>query len=286
LVMIDRMEIMEMQVRNLITFIFRLSSILLCFMVVWSSTSASAVMVKQRERVGAEAGLTDFDFNDDGYINQHDLDILKLHFNERYAGYVPWDLNADLRCDYRDFYYFADHVPLNYRFQVAVNITVWNLSNYTIERGIAPALILGETVYPQNPNRVLAWIKQCTSLEPPKNNSAICVHYARDLCRLAYKELGPKTIAWGSSGIHAYGMIYTGGDWRELSNWCIIDPYLGLYNTVEDRLIGLHNTRTIEILLDKGRYGYWAIHLDVDYKNNTIYDAYKAEYRMRKYREP
>ena len=278
---------MRVRVRDLIILTFRLSAILLCFMVLWSSTSAvmAAVMASQRAGAGAGAGLTDLDFNNDGYINQRDLDILKSHFNERYAGYAPWDLNADFRCDYRDFYYFADHVPLNYRYQVAVNISVWNMSNYTIERGRAPAIILGETVYPQNPYRVLTWIKECTSLEPPKNDSAVCVHYARDLCRLAYKELGPKTIAWGSSGVHAYGMIYTGGDWRKLSNWCIIDPYWKLY-TVEDRLIGLHNTRTIEILLDKGRYGYWAIHLDVDYRNNTIYDAYKAEYRIWKYREP
>ena len=143
---------MRVRVRNLVILTFRLSAILLCFLVLWSS--ASAAMARR------EAGLTDLDFNNDGYINQHDLDILKSHFNERYAGYVPWDLNADFRCDYRDFYYFADHVPLNYRYQVAVNISVWNMSNYTIERGRAPALILGETVYPQNPYRVLTWIKE------------------------------------------------------------------------------------------------------------------------------
>ncbi len=230
----------------------------------------------------ASMGLTDLDFDNDGYITQNDLNILKSHFNERYRWYVPWDLNADMRCDYRDFYYFVERVPVNQRYQVVANISVWNMSNYTIERGIAPAVILGETIYPQNPYRVVSWIKHCTSLEPPKNGSAVCVHYARDLCRLAYKELGPKTIAWGSSGVHAYGMIYIGGDWRKLSSWAIIDPYWKLYHTSS----GLHDTRTIEILLDKGRYGYWAIHLDADPRNNTIYDAYKAEYRIGNYREP
>lgn len=235
------------------------------------------------------AGLTDLDFNDDGYINQFDLDILKSHFNERYSRYVPWDLNADFRCDYRDFYYFADRVPLDYRYQVAVNIPVWNLSNYTIERGEEPAVILGEVIYPQNPNRTVTWVKHYTSLESPKNDSdsVVCVHYARDLCRLAYKNLGPKTIAWGSSGVHAYGMIYTGGNWRDLSNWFIIDPFWKLY-AFEDLSIamGYHNTHTIKIFLDEGRYGYWAIHLSADYRYDLVYDPYKAEYRIGQFREP
>ncbi|MEA2075729.1 MAG: hypothetical protein U9O85_08385 [Euryarchaeota archaeon] len=230
--------------------------------------------------------LTDLDFNNDGYINQIDLDILKSHFNERYSWYVPWDLNADFRCDYKDFYYFADHVPLDYRYRVAVNISAWNLSNYTIERGKEPAIILDEIIYPQNPNRTVAWIEHYTSLESPKNDNAICVHYTRDLCRLAYKNLGPKTIAWGSSGVHAYGMIYTGGNWRDLSNWFIIDPYWKLYDENILTSMGFHDTHTIKILLDEGRYGYWAIHLSVDYQNNTVYDPYKAEYRIGKYREP
>ncbi len=233
------------------------------------------------------SGLTDLDFNDDGYINQLDLDILKSHFNERYSRYVPWDLNADFRCDYKDFYYFADHVPLNYRYQVAVDIPVWNLSNYTIERGEEPAIILGEVVYPQNPNRTVTWVKHYTSLESPKNDSAVCVHYARDLCRLAYKNLGPKTIAWGSSGVHAYGIVYTGGNWRDLSNWFIIDPFWKLYDFENvSTSMGYHNTNTIKIFLDEGRYGYWAIHLSVDYQNNLVYDPYKTEYRIGKFREP
>ncbi|NMX22229.1 hypothetical protein C5S30_07405 [ANME-1 cluster archaeon GoMg4] len=230
--------------------------------------------------------LTDLDFNNDGYINQMDLDILKSHFNERYSWYVPWDLNADFRCDYKDFYYFADHVPLDYRYRVAVNISAWNLSNYTIDRGKEPALILDEVIYPQNTNRTVTWVEHYTSLESPKNDNAVCVHYTRDLCRLAYKNLGPKTIAWGSSGVHAYGMIYTGGNWRDLSNWFIIDPYWKLYDENILTSIGFHDTHTIKILLDEGRYGYWAIHLSVDYQNNTVYDPYKAEYRIGKFREP
>lgn len=230
--------------------------------------------------------LTDLDFNNDGYINQMDLDILKSHFNERYSWYVPWDLNADFRCDYKDFYYFADHVPLDYRYQVAVNISAWNLSNYTIDRGKEPALILDEVIYPQNTNRTVTWVEHYTSLESPKNDDAVCVHYTRDLCRLAYKNLGPKTIAWGSSGVHAYGMIYTGGNWRDLSNWFIIDPYWKLYDENILTSMGFHDTHTIKILLDEGRYGYWAIHLSVDYQNNTVYDPYKAEYRIGKFREP
>ncbi len=248
------------------------------FMAVANATGASTPSHRRM--------ITDLDFNDDGYINQKDLDILKSHFNERYRRYVPWDLNADMRCDARDFYYFADHVTLNHRYQVAVNIPVWNMSNYTIERGIPPAIILGETVYPQNPDRVVTWIKHCTSLEPPKDNPAVCVHYARDLCRLAYDVLGPKTIALGSSDVHVYGMVYTGGDWRDLSSWVIIDPYWKLYGVKDRELLAeLYNTRMMEILIDKGRYGYWAIHMSVDPRNNTIYDAYKAEYRMGKYRE-
>jgi hypothetical protein len=230
--------------------------------------------------------LTDLDFNNDGYINQMDLDILKSHFNERYSRYVPWDLNADFRCDYKDFYYFADHVPLDYRYRVAVNISAWNLSNYTIDRGKEPAVICGEVIYPQNQNRTVAWVEHYTSLESPKNDNAVCIHYTRDLCRLAYKNLGPKTIAWGSSGVHAYGMIYTGGNWRDLSNWFIIDPYWKLYDENILTSIGFHDTHTITILLDEGRYGYWAIHLSVDYQNNTVYDPYKAEYRIGRFREP
>lgn len=233
------------------------------------------------------AGLTDLDFNDDGCINQLDLNILKSHFNERYNWYVPWDLNADFRCDSKDFYYFADHVPLNYRYQVAVNISVWNLSNYTIERGEEPAIILDEVIYPQNPNRTVMWVEHYTSLESPKNDNAVCVHYARDLCRLAYRSLGPKTIAWGSSGVHAYGIIYTGGNWRDLSNWFIIDPFWKLYGFEDiSTAMGYHDTHTIKILLDEGHYGYWAIHLAVDYDNRTVYDPYKAEYRIGKFREP
>ena len=233
------------------------------------------------------AGLTDLDFNDDGYINQLDLDILKSHFNERYSRYVAWDLNADFRCDSHDFYYFADHVPLNYRYQVAVNISAWNLSNYTIERGEEPVIILDEVIYPQNPNRTVMWVEHYTSLESPKNDNAVCVHYARDLCRLAYRSLGPKTIAWGSSGVHAYGIIYMGGNWRDLSNWFIIDPFWKLYGFEDiSTAMGDHDTHTIKILLDEGRYGYWAIHLAVDYDNRTVYDPYKAEYRIGKFREP
>ena len=231
--------------------------------------------------------LTDLDFNDDGYINQLDLDILKSHFNERYSRYVAWDLNADFRCDHRDFYYFADHVPLNYRYQVEANTAVWNLSNYTIERRKMPAVILDEVVYPQNPERVITWIKQYTSLEPPKNDSAVCVHYARDFCRLAYKTLGPKTVAWGSSGVHAYGMIYTGGKWRDISNWLIVDPYWKFYAFENvSNSAKFHDTDSIEILLDEGRYGYWALHLSVDHKNNTICEPYKTEYRVMNFREP
>ncbi len=32
----------------------------------------------------ASMGLTDLDFDNDGYITQNDLNILKSHFNERY----------------------------------------------------------------------------------------------------------------------------------------------------------------------------------------------------------
>lgn len=239
------------------------------------------------QRVEPVIALTDLDFNDDGYINQVDLTILKSHFNEEYRRFVPWDLNADLRCDYKDFYYFADHVPLDYQYRVAVNISVWNLSNYTLDRSKEPAMILDEVIYPLSPNRTVLWVTQYTSLESPKNDSAVCIHYARDLCRLAYKELGPKTIAWGSSNIHAYGIIYTGGNWRDLANWFVIDPFWQFYS-VADRAPhqAFHETHTIQILLDEGRYGYWALHLSVDYRNNTVYDPYKAEYRMGTFREP
>jgi len=81
-------------------------------------------------------------------------------------------------------------------------------------------------------------------------------------------------------------MIYTGGNWRDLSNWFIIDPYWKLYDENILTSMGFHDTHTIKILLDEGRYGYWAIHLSVDYQNNTIYDPYKAEYRIGKFREP
>jgi hypothetical protein len=149
-----------------------------------------------------QKGLTDLDFNDDGQINQLDLDILKSHFNERYKRYVPWDLNADFRCDHEDFYYFADHVPLDYRY--------------------------------------------------PKEEGAVCVHYARDLCRLAYKSLGPKTIAWGTSNAHSYGMIYTGGNWSVLSNWAIIDPLWELYRFEEfSNTWSYHHTKTIKVLLEE-----------------------------------
>ena len=233
------------------------------------------------------AVLSDLDFNDDGYINQQDLDILKTHFNDRYSGYVPWDLNADLLCDYKDFYYFADHVPLDLRYQVTVNISVWNCTNYTSDRSKEPAIILDEVIYPQNPNRTVIWVEQYTSLESPKDDSAVCVQYARDLCRVAYRSLGPKTIAWGTSGFHTYGIIYTGGNWTDLSNWYIIDPFWKMY--AFERLsnsVGYHNTQSIKILLDEGRYGYWAIHLSVDHQNNSVYDPYKAEYRIGTFREP
>jgi len=230
---------------------------------------------------------TDLDFNNDGYINQADLDLLKSHFNDRYRGYVPWDLNADLRCDYQDFYYFADHVPLDYQYRVTVNISAWNLTNYTLDQGKEPTLILDEVIWPQNLTRTLTWLKYYTSLEPPKNDSAVCVHYTRDLCRLAFRYLGPKTIAWGSSSVHTYGMIYTGGNWRRLSSWYIIDPYWQLYGLENfTDALGVHETQSIKILLDEGRYGYWAIHLAVDYQNNTVYDPYKAEYRIGTFREP
>lgn len=231
--------------------------------------------------------LTDLDFNNDGYIDQMDLDILKSHFNERYTTYAPWDLNADFLCDYKDFYYFADHVPLDYQYQVAVNITVWNLSDYLIDRSKEPAIILDEVIYPLNPNRTVTWVAHYTSLESPKNDSAVCVHYARDLCRLAYKNLGPKTIAWGSSDVHAYGIIYTGGNWRDLSNWYIIDPFWKLYDFEDiSTAMGYHNTQTIELFLDEGRYGYWALYLSVDYQGGFVYDPYKAEYRVGTFREP
>lgn len=234
-----------------------------------------------------QKGLTDLDFNDDGLINQLDLDLLKSHFNERYKRYVSWDLNADFRCDHEDFYYFVDHVPLDYQYQVAANVSVWNISNYTIERGNVPATILGETINPQSLDRITTWVKHCTSLEPPKDEGAVCVHYARDLCRLAYKRLGPKTIAWGTSSVHSYGMIYTGGNWSVLSNWAIIDPLWELYRFEEfSNTLCYHNTKAIKVLLEEGRYGYWAIHLAVDYRNNTVYDPYKAEYRIGNYREP
>ncbi|HDS45922.1 MAG TPA: hypothetical protein ENN68_07525 [Methanomicrobia archaeon] len=229
--------------------------------------------------------ITDLDFNNDGYINQIDLLILKSHFNDRYTRYVPWDLNADLRCDKRDFDYFAARIPLNYQYEVTVNISVWNMTNYTSDKRKNATMILDEVVYPQDLNRTTTWIKQYTSLEPPKNDDAVCVHYTRDLCRLAYKYLGPKTIAWGSSDVHTYGMIYTGGDWRSLSNWAIIDPYWGRYDSNFLVATGLHKTNSIHILLDEGRDGYWAITLSVDYRNNTVSDPYKAEYRIGKYRE-
>jgi len=241
---------------------------------------------QQAQQVQPVIALTDLDFNNDGYINDLDLTILKSHFNERYRGYAPWDLNADFRCDAQDFYYFADRVPLDYRYQVAVNISAWNMTNYTIDRGKEPVLILDDVLYPRNLNRTVAWIEHYTSLESPKNDEAVCVHYTRDLCRLAYKNLGPKTIAWGSSDVHTYGMIYTGGYWRDLSNWYILDPYWQLYDTRILTAMGFHETRTIKILLDEGRYGYWAIHLSVDYQNSTVYDPYKAEYRIGQFREP
>ncbi len=246
----------------------------------------TGVCAEAEEGQKAVKCLTNLDFNDDGSINQLDLDILKSHFNERYAWYVPWDLNADLRCDHSDFYYFADHVPLNYRYQVEETISVWNQSNYTIKQRRWPAVILDEVVYPQNHERIITWIKQYTSLEPPKEDSAVCIHYARDLSRLAYKSLGPKTVAWGTSGAHAYGMIYTGGNWRDLSNWLIIDPYWKLYATENaTNSESFYDTNSIKILLDEGRDGYWAIHLSVDSHNNTVYDPYKAEYRVGHFRE-
>ncbi len=76
---------------------------------------------------------------------------------------------------------------------MAVSISAWNLSNYTIERGEEPVIILDEVIYPQNPDRTVMWVEHYTSLESPKNDSAVCVHYARDLCRLGYRSLGPLT---------------------------------------------------------------------------------------------
>ena len=237
-----------------------------------------AVVVKR------ERSLTDLDFNDDGVINQTDLDILKRHFNERYSCFVPWDLNADLKCDYRDFYYFAERVPLDYKFRVAKEIPVWNLTNFTIERKKSGAFILNEFIPPRNASRVVSWLRHYTSIEPPKNN-AVCVHYTRDLCRVAFKQLGPKSVAWASSGVHAYGIIYTGGDWRDLSNWFIIDPLWNFYGKATNISSPVHETHRIEILLDEGRYGFWAIHLDVDFKRKKVFNPYKAEFRMGNFRE-
>ena len=258
------------------------TAIVLLVFLIGLVTVAYAEVQEQRA-----AGLTDLDFNDDGYITQLDLDILKSHFNEHYSRYMPWDLNADSRCDYRDFYYFADHVPLDYQYHMAANVSVWNMTNYTIKHGNEPALILDEAIYPQSIERTVTWVKHYTSLEPPKNDSVVCIHYTRDLCRLAYKTLGPKTIAWGSSGVHSYGMIYTGGNWSVLSNWVIIDPFWKLYGFGNfSNTWSFHNTKSIKFLLEEGRYGYWAIHLAVNHQNNTVYDPYKAEYRIGEFREP
>jgi hypothetical protein len=81
-------------------------------------------------------------------------------------------------------------------------------------------------------------------------------------------------------------MIYTGGNWRDLSNWVIIDSYWKLYaaeNATNSE--SFYDTNSIKILLDEGRDGYWAIHLSVDSQNNTVYDPYKAEYRVGHFRE-
>ncbi|RLG37385.1 hypothetical protein DRN79_03300 [Methanosarcinales archaeon] len=229
--------------------------------------------------------MTDLDFNDDGVINQTDLEILKSHFNERYSCFVPWDLNADLRCDYRDFYYFAERVPLDHLFRVAAEIPVWNQTNFTIDIRRNGTFILNEYIPPRNATRVITWLRHYTSIEPPKEGDVVCVHYTRDLCKAAFKELGPKSIAWASSGVHAYGIIYTGGDWRDLSNWFIIDPLWQFYGEATNISCAVHETHRIEILLDEGRFGYWAIHLDVDFKRGRVLNPYKAEFRTGSYRE-
>ena len=247
--------------------------------------SEDAAPCALRDEVGWRPSMTDLDFNDDGVINQTDLEILKSHFNERYSCFVPWDLNADLRCDYRDFYYFAERVPLDHLFRVAAEIPVWNQTNFTIDIRRNGTFILNEYIPPRNATRVITWLRHYTSIEPPKEGDVVCVHYTRDLCKAAFKELGPKSIAWASSGVHAYGIIYTGGDWRDLSNWFIIDPLWQFYGEATNISCAVHETHRIEILLDEGRFGYWAIHLDVDFKRGRVLNPYKAEFRTGSYRE-
>jgi len=78
----------------------------------------------------------------------------------------------------------------------------------------------------------------------------ICQEFASDTSIAAYKDLGYGCLFDACSQSHAYIIFWTGNDWRELNNWCILEPQTGkiLGRAGNAGLPGMYHTLLINFL--------------------------------------
>lgn len=113
----------------------------------------------------------------------------------------------------------------------------------------------------------------------------VCVHFATDTAVAAYKALGYGCLLYGASTPHAYNIFWTGGDWRDLRNWWIIEPQDGSdRGCALDQPSWFYQTRFIEFFDSQDPIRHIIL---VDFENNTMELAkYTRGLELEKLEEP
>ena len=173
--------------------------------------------------------VMDFDYNDDGVVDDEDV---RLIFVQMY--FEPYDRKYDN--NYDGVINMTDILLTYNRSEAGYNLTeIWN----NIYRGETYITIDNKSFRVIKCNRTAVTIS--TDFEttpnyydwldidyhPYINDEYVCLEFAFDLFLSSYQDFGYGVIFPAVSETHAYNVIWTGGDFYDANNWHIIEPQTG-----------------------------------------------------------
>ena len=234
---------------------------------------------------------TDVDINDDGVINQTDLNAFYAAYpsvktDAKYVRGFDIDFDGDIDLTDKTWMeqYTSEHPNLQQIRDAIITggeVTLTCTDGFTVKLRTlkddesAIRKFTGTSIFHyQFPQR--GWVHICNHPRINEDQTYVCEHFAEDTALAAYKALGYGTIMYAvcSNFTHAYNIFFVGGDWTKLYNWRIIDPEYGRVFSATAEMGYAYRTRYI-YFLDRtlwmnGHRSYQFRRLAVDYLSQTV----------------
>lgn len=267
-----KFSLMDLKHKYILLLLLSLILVLCLFLAVSTTTPMSPSLSTK---------VMDYDYNDDGVIDNADKSLIQNHLGESTSvGSFnrKFDNNYDGVIDESD-------------------VNLLDQSKGLELSAIADGMFTGETAFIDDEYRGLLkdknWDYTLFALDEsyvksywgswldisnrPYSTDYQCVIFATDMMKCSYKDLGYGTIAYAGSNIHSYNIFYTGGDWHDLKNWMILEPQNGMMFRADKPPRNMYKTKYImfpvylEQDVEKGMRSIYSITLVVNLDNKTVH---------------